>query len=346
MSDRATSFAGVLAMQPAFRRKQCLEALFAPGFSAWMEVIVLPKALREQLASEVPWMAVKGKRVLEGRNSDVAKALLELEDGSCIESVLMRNARGQWSVCVSTQVGCAMRCTFCATGRLGLKRNLTVDEIVDQYRFWKSHLSAKNDSTRISNIVLMGMGEPLANYENVKAALQTWLQYTDVGPTHITVSTVGVLPRLDQILTDATWPGVRLAISLHSADLEKRKALMPSTSNDFLAHLADWAKHYLEKFGNRRHHLTFEYILINNVNDTKQDLEALAAFVSNAGRVKVNLIPYNTTGMYKTSGKDHIEAFARKLEERGVTVTVRRSMGDDIDAACGQLANKNTAGSR
>ena len=310
MPDRATSFAGVLADQPAFRRKQCLEAMFASGFSAWKDVVVLPKAL------------------------------LELEDGSCIESVLMRNSREQWSVCVSTQVGCAMKCSFCATGKLGLKRNLTVDEIVDQYRFWKSHLAAKNDPDRISNIVLMGMGEPLANYENVKAVLQTWLKYTDVGPTHITVSTVGVLPRLEQILHDETWPEVRLAISLHSAMTEKRKVLMPSTANDFLPHLADWTKRYLEKFGNRRHHLTFEYILINDVNDTKSDLEALALFVQNAGRVKVNLIPYNTTGTFKTSGKDHIEAFARKLEEHGVTVTVRRSMGDEIDAACGQLANK------
>ncbi len=340
MPDRATSFAGVLADQPAFRRKQCLEAMFASGFSAWKDVVVLPKALRERLAIEVSWMTVKEKRVLGGRNGDVSKALLELEDGSCIESVLMRNSREQWSVCVSTQVGCAMKCSFCATGKLGLKRNLTVDEIVDQYRFWKSHLAAKNDPDRISNIVLMGMGEPLANYENVKAVLQTWLKYTDVGPTHITVSTVGVLPRLEQILHDETWPEVRLAISLHSAMTEKRKVLMPSTANDFLPHLADWTKRYLEKFGNRRHHLTFEYILINDVNDTKSDLEALALFVQNAGRVKVNLIPYNTTGTFKTSGKDHIEAFARKLEEHGVTVTVRRSMGDEIDAACGQLANK------
>lgn len=344
MSDRATSFAGVLAKEPVFRRKQCLEALFAPNFSAWDDVAVLPKALRERLAAEVPWTTVKEKHLQEGRNADVSKVLLELEDGACIESVLMRNARDQWSICVSTQVGCAMRCAFCATGKLGLKRNLTVDEIVDQYRFWKSHLAVKQNPDRISNIVLMGMGEPLANYENVKAALQTWLQYTDVGPTHITVSTVGVLPRLEQILGDSAWPDVRLAISLHSADLKKRKMLMPSTSNDFLSHLADWVKRYLEKFGNRRHHLTFEYILINDVNDTKHDLEALAAFVQNAGRVKVNLIPYNTTGAFKTSGKDHVEAFARKLEEHGITVTVRRSMGGDIDAACGQLVNKGAEG--
>jgi adenine C2-methylase RlmN of 23S rRNA A2503 and tRNA A37 len=262
-------------------------------------------------------------------------------DGACIETVLMTNRRGQWTACVSSQVGCAMKCAFCATGRLGLKRNLTSDEIVDQYRFWKRYIRQMNLTGRISNVVFMGMGEPLANYENVRQALNLLLANTDLGRTRITVSTVGLVPKLNGLLDDPDWPEVRLAVSLHSADLETRQGLMPTTYDRFLDDLADWCRRYLKKFGNRRHHLTFEYLLLTGVNDDDAHAQKLAAFANQAGKVKINLIPYNATDS-GFSGANEITTkhFADILRKTGVDVTRRRSMGQDIDAACGQLAGR------
>ncbi len=330
--------------EPNFRLSQIEQALFQDGSTSWNNATTLSKTMRETLVAEVQWITVETVTIRESYNGDIIKAVLKLQDGTIIESVLMRNRRGQWTICVSCQVGCAMRCGFCATGRMGLKRNLNRDEIVDQYRFWQIYLyerrlkPATTLEERISNVVLMGMGEPLANYEEVKAALHTILTHTDIGKTRITVSTVGVLPRLEQILTDKDWPHVRLAISLHSAIAKTRKEIVPTSFDDFLPKLKDWSRRYLIRHGNRRHHLTFEYVMLRGINDSLDHARQLASFVRSIGQVKVNLIQYNLTdNNYQCSSPETVGAFMKELETGGITVSVRKTMGDDIAAACGQL---------
>ena len=337
MTSRQTQFEAFFPHEPAFRWKQIEQGLFSSAES-WSEITSLSKTMREKLIN-IPWMSVVPQTVQVSKNGDTHKALLNVEGGKQIETVLMKNNRDAWTICVSSQVGCAMRCGFCATGKMGLTRSLLADEIIDQYRFWQQYLQHNPKlGSRISNIVFMGMGEPLANYEEVKKTLNTILTYTDIGRTRITVSTVGVLPRLEQILTDKEWPHVRLAISLHSAIAETRKKIVPTSYDEFLPKLEVWAKNYLSVFGNRRHHLTFEYVMLKGVNDTPEHAKALATFVRRIGRIRINLIPYNLTGMeFECSTPSAIEYFMSILESSGCIVTTRRTMGDDIAAACGQL---------
>lgn len=287
-------------------------------------------------------MTVSAVRVLESVNGDTYKAVVETVDQKRIETVLMKNARGHFTVCVSSQVGCAMACTFCATGTMGLVRNLIVDEIIDQYRLWIAFLQGRPELPQyISNIVFMGMGEPLANYEHVKAALRTILKYTDIGPTRITVSTVGLVPMLRHLLDDPEWPPVRLAVSLHSADSDTRKRMMPTSFDGFLDDLAAWAEEYFKRFESKRRHLTFEYVMLAGVNDTAMHAEALIRFARRIGKVRVNLIPYNFTGdVYRGSLPGDFAGFENKLRDAGIDATRRRSMGDDIAAACGQLVTE------
>lgn len=339
----------VLSGEPAFRLRQAEAALFRPEWRSWNDASTLPSALRERLTTEVSWMTVSEIVVLRSADGATYKAVVQGSDGARFETVLMRNSRGHWSICVSSQVGCAMGCTFCATGRMGLARDLSVDEIVDQYRFWSGYLSGHPElSGQITNIVFMGMGEPLANYDNVRAAIRTVLAQTDLGPTRIVVSTVGLVPMLDRLLKDPLWPPVRLAVSLHSADPETRKRIMPTSYDGFLDKLADWAERYFSAFESRRRHVTFEYVMLEGVNDSDLDARKLARFANRVGRVRVNLIPYNATAnAYWRSQEDKVRRFQELLEAHGVTVTRRRTMGDDIAAACGQLVTegvRDTAG--
>ena len=339
LSSRQAQFLEQFPKEPTFRWRQLETALFNPLFRSWDDITTLPKTVREYLNESVKWMSVRPVTIQESKNKDTFKAAMEVEGEKQIETVLMKNRREQWTICVSSQVGCAMRCGFCATGKMGLTRNLTRDEIIDQYRFWNVFLTEHPElPQRISNVVFMGMGEPLANYEEVKATLNTWLKQTDIGQTRITVSTVGILPRLEQILTDTDWPHIRLAVSLHSAIEKTRKEIVPTSYDNFLPTLADWARRYLETFGNRRHHLTFEYVMLKDVNDTDLHAQALANFVHSIGDVRVNLIPYNfTDSVFACSTNERITRFIEQLEKSGTTVMRRRTMGDDIAAACGQL---------
>jgi len=236
--------------------------------------------------------------------------------------------------------GFYIRCTYI----LSLEHNPLVDlsivsKAFDQYRFWAEYLTEHPEiEGRISNMVFMGMGEPLANYEAVKTTLNALLQHTDIGRTRITVSTVGVLPRLEQLLEDEDWPHIRLAVSLHSAIETTRKQIVPTSYDAFLPKLMDWSRRYLEKFGNRRHHLTFEYVMLKAVNDTPEHAKALAKFVKKIGKVRVNLIPYNLTGVdFSCSTDSAIDTFIGILHDNNLVATTRRTMGDDIAAACGQL---------
>lgn len=300
----------------------------------------MPKEMREAMEAQIPWISVSLHRMFESRDKETFKAVLRTEDDLLFETVLMGNAREQWTVCVSSQVGCAMRCAFCATGAMGLRRSLNADEITDQLRFWISFLRERSLEGRISNVVFMGMGEPLANVGSVKRAIHTWMDFTDLGPTHITVSTVGVLLALDQLLDDKDWPPVRIAISLHSADQAEREKIVPSTVPHFLDKLADWCRRYRQVLGNRRHHLTFEYTLISGVNDSEGQAEALARFMERCGKPKLNVIPLNPVAgkPFTASERGRIEKFKAGILRHKIDVMQRRTMGDDIAAACGQLA--------
>ncbi|NTW15639.1 MAG: 23S rRNA (adenine(2503)-C(2))-methyltransferase RlmN [Candidatus Moranbacteria bacterium] len=327
--------------EPSFRARQAQEALFSPVFRSWDDVSSLPKSLRERLTDAIPWNRFVPVSVLGNARRDTWKALLQAEDGARIEAVLMRNSRGQFTVCVSTQVGCAMGCAFCATGRLGMTRNLAADEIVDQVRFFREYVTDNSLDGEVTNVVLMGMGEPLANYEEVREALLVLVGPMSVGPTRITVSTVGILPGLGRLLDDPEWPPVRLAISLHCADEERRRKMMPSTAPGFLDELARWSDAYTKAFPEKRRHLTLEYVMLSGVNDTDRDLRNLVKLAWRMGRVRVNLIPYNATGSgFVGSPFETISRFRDGLAREGVTVTVRKSLGGDIAAACGQLAGK------
>jgi len=335
---------------PKYRFSQIDKALFDLENDSWDGVSTLPKDMRDKIAGQIPWLSFSVGKIYESIRHDTFKAVFETSDNKFFESVLMANKKGQWTICVSSQIGCAMRCTFCATGTMGLKRSMHSDEITDQYRFWNKFLHERAGSVqrgqvelsshRISNVVFMGMGEPMANYENVKKAIHTWIKYTDLGPTKIMVSTVGILLQLKRLLVDPDWPGARIAISLHSANQKKREEIVPTTVPDFIKDLAAWSHEYQSKLGNRNHQITFEYTLILNVNDTPELAHELARYIRKTAVSKINVIPLNAVHgkSFVKSDRERIDIFKDILRSYDVNVTERKTMGDDIDAACGQLA--------
>ncbi|NTW90211.1 MAG: 23S rRNA (adenine(2503)-C(2))-methyltransferase RlmN [Candidatus Moranbacteria bacterium] len=338
---REQRIGSVLSSESAFRTRQANEAIYSPFFRSWNDVTPLSKAVRDRLTESVPWNTLSVVVILPSASGDAWKALLETGDGNRIESVLMRNSRGQFTVCVSTQVGCAMNCAFCATGKLGLERNLSQDEIVDQVRVLREFVSDSGLTGEITNIVLMGMGEPLANYEEVRGALRSFIGPMGIGTTRITVSTVGLLAGLERLISDPEWPPVRIAISLHAADEKTRAGIMPTTAPGFFEGLVGWSQRYADAFPEKRRHLTLEYLLLSGVNDAEEDARKLVSLTRRIGKVRVNLIPYNATdsGLVGSSG-NAVHRFRDRLEAGGVTVTIRKSQGGDIAAACGQLAGK------
>ena len=346
MSNKKGSYESlklILKDEPRYRLKQAQEALFDEKITSWDQVLTLPGVLREKLNNSIPWISLSANKIQEDSHEGVFKALLKLQSGSNIESVLMKNKKGAWTLCLSVQVGCAMGCAFCATGAMGWQEDLSTEEIIDQYRFWKHWMRENNiEPSRISNLVFMGMGEPLANYENIKESLSLLLDNTEIGPLHITVSTVGVMPMLNKILDDPDWSNVRIAISLHSADPETRKSIIKSSYDNFHQELLDWSRKYEETLGNRRHHITLEYLLLGGITDTPDQAQKLVRFANKIANVKVNLIPFNATpnSPFHSTNEETVENFLKTLTQHGVKATVRRSKGQNIDAACGQLATK------
>lgn len=337
---REALFSALFPHEPAYRWNQVQQALFLPGAKGWQDATALSKDMRAQLQEHIPWITCVTDRLYQSARLDTWKAVLKAADGKRFESVLMANKRGQWTICVSSQIGCAMKCTFCATGAMGFTRSLSSDEIVDQYRYWKAMLAEKPEvQQRISNIVFMGMGEPMTNYQNVKKAIHTWLKETDIGPTKITVSTVGVLAQMETLLSDDDWPPVRIAVSLHSANQSRREEIVPTTVPDFLKKLAAWSHKYAKTKGNTRHHITYEYTLLTGINDTPELAHELGKYIRQTSAGKINVIPYNPVAgkTFSRSSQSRIDAFKEILRGYSLDVTQRRTMGDDIAAACGQL---------
>jgi 23S rRNA (adenine2503-C2)-methyltransferase len=296
----------------------------ATGAAGYEEMTDLPAALRERLAAEVPFSTLEVVREAHASDGTV-KALFHTRDGRPVEAVLMRYRDGRRSVCVSSQSGCPLTCTFCATGQMRFGRNLTAAEIVDQVLHFRR-------IEPLDHLVFMGMGEPLMNLDNVLAAAR---RLPDIGITHrrTGVSTVGWVPGI-RALTEAPEP-IRLALSLHAPEDGLRSQIMPINDRHPLAEVLEACEaHYAAK----RRRVFVEYVMLAGVNDGYAQAVQLAQLLD--PRIyKVNLIPYNPTGsMYEGSSRAAIAAFKAALEEHGLGATVRLTRGRDIDAACGQLA--------
>jgi 23S rRNA (adenine2503-C2)-methyltransferase len=310
------------AGQPAFRARQ-VWAWAARGASGYEAMTDLPAALRAQLADQVPFSTLQLADEAHSRDRTV-KALLHTHDGRPVEAVLMRYADGRRSLCLSSQSGCPLTCTFCATGSMRFGRNLTTSEILDQALHFRR-------MENVDHVVFMGMGEPMMNLDGVLGACR---RLPDVGVTHrrTAISTVGWIPGIDR-LAQTDMP-IRLALSLHAADDALRTQLMPVNERYPLADVLAACR----RFHAAKRRLVFvEYVMLAGVNDRYEQAVALAQ-VLDPKVFKVNLIPYNPTGSYDGSGPDAIAAFRAVLEEHGLRATVRLTRGRDIAAACGQLA--------
>jgi 23S rRNA (adenine2503-C2)-methyltransferase len=326
--------------EPAFRARQ-IWRWAAAGAAGYEQMTDLPQALREELARELPFSSLTLRG--ESRASDgTVKALFATADERPLEAVLMRYRDGRHSICVSSQSGCPLTCSFCATGRMRFARNLTASEIVEQalhFRRLEHWTRADGGSppkpAPITNCVFMGMGEPMLNIENVLAACE---RLPDLGIAHrrTAISTVGWIPGIER-LAEQDMP-LRLALSLHAADEALRSELMPVNDRYPLADVIDACRAFYER---KRRRVFVEYVMLAGVNDRYEQALALARLLRGGADAafKVNLIPYNPTGAgYAGSGREAIEAFRAVLAEHGVPVTVRLTRGRDIAAACGQLA--------
>jgi 23S rRNA (adenine2503-C2)-methyltransferase len=309
--------------EPAFRARQVWEWT-ARGARGYEEMTNVPAALRRALAEEVPFSSLSVADEAHSADGTV-KALFRTADGHPVEAVLMRYRDGRRSVCVSSQSGCPLTCTFCATGSMQFGRNLKPWEILDQVLHFRR-------VEPVDHLVFMGMGEPLLNLDHVLAAAR---RLPDVGITHrrTTISTVGWLPALRRFVDEVDEP-IRLALSLHAADPALRSRLMPVNDRYPLPEVLAECRRYFEL----RHRKVFvEYVLLAGVNDAPEHARELAALLD-PKVFKVNLIPYNPTGMYDGSSRDAIAAFKHVLDRARVPATVRLTRGRDIAAACGQLA--------
>ena len=324
--------------QPAYRWDQVRKAVFDQAVSSYDMVSVLPADVRAALGEKAPILSLTERRVDASPDSRAYKALLDLPGGGTVETVLLRPSPTRWTTCISSQAGCAVGCTFCATGLMGLTRNLTPEEISDQVLFWRQYMKRMGLDGRLDNVVYMGMGEPFACYEQVAASLKTLIDQKlfGIGARHISVSTSGVAPRIDDFGRD--FPQVNLAVSLHAATDELRSRLVPMNKAYPLAKLGEALKNYLT-LTNRK--LFFEYVLLKGENDRPQDAQALIAWLKGLGSLSllhVNLIVFNQTD---TPHRPTDESDARRFQERvmsaGFKVTVRQNLGRDIGGACGQL---------
>ncbi len=318
--------------QPAFRGKQLFQWLHR-GAASVDEMTDLPKAFRERLRETCLFTPPTVARKQVSQRDGTIKYLWELADGNCIETVLMRYRHGN-SVCISSQVGCRMGCAFCASTLGGKVRNLTPAEMLDQVLFTQLDAGAP-----ISNIVLMGIGEPLDNYDNVRKFL-TLVNHPDglnIGMRHISLSTCGLVKGIDRLAEEGLQ--LTLSVSLHAPDDETRTRLMPINRGVGVENLFAACRRYFETTGRR---ISYEYAMIDGVNDTPEQAALLAKRLAGTGG-HVNLIPLNLVEESPLRPSRRTADFQKQLETRGVNVTVRRRLGSDIDASCGQLRRKAQA---
>ncbi len=319
--------------QPGFRAAQ-IYGWLQKGVRDYGKMTNIPQSLKERLAQRYPLYEPQAVRKQESRKDGTIKSLWRLWDGNCVETVLMRYRHGN-TVCVSSQVGCRMGCAFCASTLGGKVRDLAASEILDQVLF-----TQLDSGESISNIVLMGIGEPLDNFENVMRFLEL-VNHPDgmnIGMRHISLSTCGLVEKIDKLASRRLQ--LTLSVSLHAPNDETRSRIMPVNRAVGVDKLMDTCRRYFETTGRR---ISFEYAMIDGVNDSDAQADLLADYLAGTGS-HVNLIPLNHVEESPLKPSRRVRAFQKRLEDRGVTVTVRRKLGGDIDASCGQLRRKAMGG--
>lgn len=319
--------------QPPFRTQQLWEGLYTRLYTDFSQFSNIPKDLRDSLSKQFIINPLRVQKSLRSQDGLTEKVLFALQDGTSVETVLMRYERRN-SVCISTQVGCPMGCVFCATGQMGFIRSLSSGEILAQVLHFMRQLQAENQ--KLTNIVYMGMGEPFLNYEATMDSVRRLMdqQGLNFGARRITISTVGIIPKIEQFTEENLQ--VNLAVSLHAANNELRSELVPANRMFPINKLIPVCKAYTEKTHRR---ISFEYALIDGVNDSREAALALAGLLKGM-LCHVNLIALNPSKKYSLQGspKAKVHAFSATLEEQGIPVTIRLRRGVEIQAGCGQLA--------
>jgi len=326
--------------EPAFRAEQVFKWMYGDLVDNFEEMSNLPKGLRKKLSDELILNTLSYSTSEMSPGTGTKKYIFETSEGYKIESVLIPE-KNRTTLCISTQVGCPLDCKFCATGLMGYKKNLTVGEIFDQYK-----LASKDcDKSEITNIVYMGMGEPLLNFKETVKSLEIFAEglTTGISLKKITVSTAGIAPKIKEL--EATGLKVKLAFSLHSCFEDIRDKIMPINKKYSLKENIDALKSYAE---NTNSLITFEYVMLDGINDRDEDIKALTRLMSTIPS-KLNIIPFNSlehmdpsgiSGKLRSTSMERIHQFADKLREKNIRVMLRNTQGDDIAAACGQLATK------
>lgn len=321
-----------------FRATQVLKWVHQQGVYDFSEMTNLSKSLRKKLSSEAAFVVPE---IIKDQVSDdgTRKWLLRLDDGNSIETVFIPEA-GRGTLCVSSQVGCALNCSFCATARQGFNRNLTSAEIIGQLRLANQLLISPGNDRPVTNVVMMGMGEPLLNYDNVVRAMQLMQEDFAYGLSkrRVTLSTSGLLPEMQQLSNDCA---VSLAVSLHAPDDELRNELVPINRKYPIRELMKACRDYTRGLPHQK--ITFEYVMLDGINDSDSDARKLAKMVGNVP-CKINLIPFNPfeNSGYSSSSLSRINRFRDILMKKGIMTVTRKTRGEEIDAACGQLAGKFT----
>lgn len=320
--------------EPAYRAKQIWQGLYQ-NFWQKPDEFNLPLSLREKMAQNLAFDILEPTLKLDSSDQQTRKTLFKLHDGKQIEAVLMRYDKRR-TLCISTQAGCAMGCVFCATGQMGFKRHLTSGEIVAQVMYYARMLADQGE--RVTNIVLMGMGEPFHNYDNTMAAIDR-LNDPDgynFGARRFTISTSGLVPAIRRFAQEKRQ--VNLAVSLHASDNLLRESMMPINKRYPVEELIEACRDYVAATGRR---ITFEWALINGVNDTPQEAEKLAKLLKGL-LCHINAIPLNPTTGYKgkATTRERAEKFKEIMEQAGIPTTIRTRRGIDIQAGCGQLASR------
>jgi 23S rRNA (adenine2503-C2)-methyltransferase len=323
---------------PKFRIQQFNQFFYKEIGESFDELFTWPKDLKEKLKQEIEFSTIEKVKELVSKEGNTIKTLFKTQDGKLIETVLMRHNDGRNTVCVSCMMGCPVNCSFCATGKMGFKGKLSSREIIDQVLYFERYL--KKFEVRVTNVVYMGMGEPMLNLEAILDSIEVLNnpEKIGIGSRKITVSTSGYTRQMRQLF-ESGFRG-RLAISLHASNQKVREELMPVAKQHNLDELMQTIDEYT-KLTNKR--VSYEYIMIDGITDTDESIRELTKLFGHR-LAHINLIPYNRIqGVdYKTSPKDIISKFAERLNKLGIPTTIRITMGADVDAACGQLANQGS----
>ncbi len=325
----------------AYRADQLRKPVFEEGIASYEEISTWPESLKKALSNQSPILSLTLREMTASQDQRCRKAVLECKDGKKIETVLLRPSDARWTTCISSQVGCAVGCPFCATGLMGIKRNLVAEEITDQVLFWRQFMKKEKIAGRLSHVVYMGMGEPFSNYAEVSQSLKILMDQSlfNLAARHISVSTSGIAPKIALFAED--FPQVNFALSLHAASDELRNRLVPVNKAYPLSKIREALKAYLQKSSRK---IFLEYILLKGTNDRPKDAKDLIGFVRSVGPLEllhINLIIFNQTDSpFEATAEKDARIFQKKIMDAKIHSTIRQNLGRDIEGACGQLILK------